>query len=758
MSTDYNQIIQSALEFMQAHAAEDLSVNSIGKNAGYSGSRLQHIFMTYTGEAIFTHLIRIRIDKAKALLVQTGLSISQISLEAGFGSHTWFCAVFRKKTGMSPGEYRKRQGFSQDGCERSGSRKDGKTGQTGYADSFSGDTPGQWWEQVDGEWLVKNGILLGSGPDHATIALNRPLPENFVAAFDCLASSIRGPGFSHLSLRLLDRKAPLFYLGASMGLEDAPANFINWYNTRVESNTLPSSKKGVWQRLEFSLLDNSIRLSVDGAVILNFRDPFPPAYERRCRLGIQVWYGNIQIRNFAIRDKGFLTITRPIRQGDAFYNMGLYSQAAEFYLRLLDSGLPGGEKEEIEYKIGKSRFLQGEYDQACEWLEKAAKLPDSNFWAQCASIALLETAWHQGKQEFLFEQIPFLYAKPAFTEKVYSVAKGFCTDLSSRGFFEQCLVLQKVLWSRGERGHPTMGDLQDDMGNTLILLNRFEPAITHFREAIESSDPFRKSMKINSYFSIADCQYHLGDFDAAMQSLEEVRKVGSDSATLARIMAYHIFFLRAQGKFEEALATISAIGEKYPTVFNWRAFSLLTGSHILCGLNQPTKAREQIVKATDVYAKEWALVPGKKSRFFYPPFLLEGNTTQAANILMEDARTPMPEPALQAEYMIKAGLLYALAGQSEKANSVWDEAAMRYPPSQCRFWAFVANGLRNEDDAVLDELPYPVRTRTELFYLTGLLCEKRGDAARGKEWFGKSARENIAGEWPGVLAAKKLEA
>lgn len=755
MTTDFNHIIQTALEFMQAHAAEDLSVNSIGKSIGYSGSWLQQIFIAHTGEAVFTHLMRIRIEKAKVLLAQTDLSISEIGFEVGFNSHTRFGSAFRKKTGATPRAYRKQQKAKTQKEEHVQSSPT-KQGTTWHTDTFKGNALSQWWEPVNGNWLVQDNILEGSGREYATLVLNRFLPENFTASFDCQPLTHPGPGLSHFMLMLLDRKTPALYCGLAMGFDDSPANFVNRFDARVGTNTAFSLQKDIWQHVELSLVDNSIQVSVNGVEALAFRDPFPPPYARRCRLAFEVWYGSIRIRirNFVVRDRGFLTLARPVRQGDALYNAGLYAQAAEFYLRLHASGR--GDKEELEYKIGSCRFFEGEYDQAQEWLEKVVEFPESNFWAQHASIALLETTWKQGRKDAFCEQIPMLYAKPSLKERVYAMTKGICADLNSWGFYEQSLGLQRALYSQERKGEPSFDDLLDDMGNTLVLLNRFESAAECFRESIESTNSLHKSMKTTCIFSLSDCLYHLGDFDGAMQSLEQIRKAGMDIATEARIMTYQVFVLRAQGKFAEALAKVAAVSEKYPMVLNWRVFSLLTASHIHCGLNQPAAAREKVSEAIELDPKEWALLPGRKSRFFYPPLLLEGTPALAAELLVEDARTPMIEPALQAEHMIKAGMLYELAGQAERANDVWTEAAKRYPVTRCHYWALIADGLQRQNEIVLDGLPYPVRTRTELFYLAGLLCEKRGDAARAKEWFGKSARENAAGEWPGVLAASRL--
>jgi len=53
--------------------------------------------------------LNIRIEKAKALLENTDLSISEISDMTGMQSQHYFSRIFKKYTNISPSEYRKIQ-------------------------------------------------------------------------------------------------------------------------------------------------------------------------------------------------------------------------------------------------------------------------------------------------------------------------------------------------------------------------------------------------------------------------------------------------------------------------------------------------------------------------------------------------------------------------------------------------------------------------------------------------------------------------
>ena len=51
----------------------------------------------------------VRLQNAKRLLRSTGMSITEIAYAVGFSDSNYFSSVFKKHTGMTPGEYRSKQ-------------------------------------------------------------------------------------------------------------------------------------------------------------------------------------------------------------------------------------------------------------------------------------------------------------------------------------------------------------------------------------------------------------------------------------------------------------------------------------------------------------------------------------------------------------------------------------------------------------------------------------------------------------------------
>jgi len=99
-------VITRAKEYIQAHQAEDLSLSLVAKAVNTSSFYFCKMFKRVTGLNFTDYVSRVRIEKAKNLLLNPNLRISEIAFEVGFQSLTHFNRVFKKITGHSPSEYR----------------------------------------------------------------------------------------------------------------------------------------------------------------------------------------------------------------------------------------------------------------------------------------------------------------------------------------------------------------------------------------------------------------------------------------------------------------------------------------------------------------------------------------------------------------------------------------------------------------------------------------------------------------------------
>jgi LacI family transcriptional regulator len=68
---------------------------------------LERKFMQYLGRSPSQELRRLRINQARKLLSQTDLAMQEIAEACGYATYSYLGTVFKKETGVSPGDYRK---------------------------------------------------------------------------------------------------------------------------------------------------------------------------------------------------------------------------------------------------------------------------------------------------------------------------------------------------------------------------------------------------------------------------------------------------------------------------------------------------------------------------------------------------------------------------------------------------------------------------------------------------------------------------
>jgi AraC-like DNA-binding protein len=98
--------IWKARKFIHQHSDDELSLTKVAKFSNISGNHLSEKFKEVTGINFVDYVARIRVGKARDLLQNSDLRISEIAFAVGFQSLSQFNRVFRKLSGKSPKEYR----------------------------------------------------------------------------------------------------------------------------------------------------------------------------------------------------------------------------------------------------------------------------------------------------------------------------------------------------------------------------------------------------------------------------------------------------------------------------------------------------------------------------------------------------------------------------------------------------------------------------------------------------------------------------
>ena len=86
---------------------DQLSLQSLAQESGYSRVHFVRMFRAATGRSPHNYLLNLRIERARELLSNPALSLTDIALDCGFSSHSHFTRVFRQFVGVTPSEYRR---------------------------------------------------------------------------------------------------------------------------------------------------------------------------------------------------------------------------------------------------------------------------------------------------------------------------------------------------------------------------------------------------------------------------------------------------------------------------------------------------------------------------------------------------------------------------------------------------------------------------------------------------------------------------
>ena len=98
--SEFTSIIESNL------SNEDLSVDDIYKGLGISKIQLYRKTKALLGFNVNDYILSVRLQKAKYLLINEDLSISEIAYKVGFSSQAYFSTVFKSKFSITPSEFK----------------------------------------------------------------------------------------------------------------------------------------------------------------------------------------------------------------------------------------------------------------------------------------------------------------------------------------------------------------------------------------------------------------------------------------------------------------------------------------------------------------------------------------------------------------------------------------------------------------------------------------------------------------------------
>lgn len=101
--------VEEAKNYIKQNMDKDLTVSEIADHVGMNPEYCTKLFKKNTGFALKEYIVNEKMEAAKMLLATTELPITLISSHVGYGNYSNFTRSFKKVTGSTPMEYRKRK-------------------------------------------------------------------------------------------------------------------------------------------------------------------------------------------------------------------------------------------------------------------------------------------------------------------------------------------------------------------------------------------------------------------------------------------------------------------------------------------------------------------------------------------------------------------------------------------------------------------------------------------------------------------------
>lgn len=100
------EAVSNAKQFVRSHVEEPIALEQVVQHVNVSRFYFCRLFKKVTGMTLTEYVSRVRVERAKTLLVNPSLRVSEVVFAAGFGSIPQFNSVFKRCVGMAPREYR----------------------------------------------------------------------------------------------------------------------------------------------------------------------------------------------------------------------------------------------------------------------------------------------------------------------------------------------------------------------------------------------------------------------------------------------------------------------------------------------------------------------------------------------------------------------------------------------------------------------------------------------------------------------------
>jgi AraC-like DNA-binding protein/CheY-like chemotaxis protein len=100
-------ILKNVIEYINSNIHQKIEVLDLSSLTKWSHHHFIKTFTKYINQTPYQYILKKKIEKSKALIRETDIPLSAISLDLGFSSYSNFCNAFKKETGKTPDIFRK---------------------------------------------------------------------------------------------------------------------------------------------------------------------------------------------------------------------------------------------------------------------------------------------------------------------------------------------------------------------------------------------------------------------------------------------------------------------------------------------------------------------------------------------------------------------------------------------------------------------------------------------------------------------------
>ena len=104
----YSYMIRTAMHYMESNYCKDISLTELAELTGGSANYFSRIFKREVGSNFVDWINRLRIEKAKNILLTDTAKVYEVAELVGYSEYKYFITMFKKYTGVTPKQFRKK--------------------------------------------------------------------------------------------------------------------------------------------------------------------------------------------------------------------------------------------------------------------------------------------------------------------------------------------------------------------------------------------------------------------------------------------------------------------------------------------------------------------------------------------------------------------------------------------------------------------------------------------------------------------------